>query len=116
MNKPDLIRGYPRQEHQKILLSEDVKLVVDCCDTVLNSATALLSTVVNKVIRALSTNIMYFYTAPMDNIERYDLVLETGDILSYILQMAGGPTRQIENLRKPARPGGNNIFICIFPT
>lgn len=53
-------------------------------------STALLSTVVNKVIRALSTNIMYFYTAPMDNIETYDLVLETGDILSYILQMAGG--------------------------
>lgn len=53
-------------------------------------STAPLSTVVNKVIRALSTNIMYFYTAPMDNIETYDLVLETGDILSYILQMAGG--------------------------
>lgn len=38
MDKSDLIRGYPRQEHQKILLSEDVGLVVDCCDTVLSSA------------------------------------------------------------------------------
>lgn len=95
MDNSDPIPGYHRQEHQKILLSEDVELVMDCCDIVLSSAvqtndeqdipavtcevsTALLSTVVNKVIRMLSTNIIYSYTAPMDSIETYDLVLEIG--------------------------------------
>lgn len=35
MDKSDPIPGYHRQEHQKILLSEDVELVMDCCDIVL---------------------------------------------------------------------------------
>lgn len=38
MDKSDPIPGYHRQEHQKILLSEDVELVMDCCDIVLSSA------------------------------------------------------------------------------
>lgn len=38
MDKSDPIGGYHRQEHQKTLLSEDVELVMDCCDTVLSTA------------------------------------------------------------------------------